>query len=444
MRKNILSDSVFFGNNKLRILAICVSVSPISLALRSHPIPIHTVIHQRQERNMNINLPLWALAIGAFAIGTTEFSPMGLLPNMASDLGVSIPSAGMLITGYALGVMLGAPLMTLWFGRFGKRKALILLMAIFTVGNVAAALSPSYGSLMLARLITSLNHGAFFGIGSVVAASVVTPDKQASAVASMFMGLTIANIGGVPLATWVGQHIGWRSAFAAIAVLGIITIIALYRALPAGTATAKPNVRAELKALTRLPVVLALLTTVLGAGAMFTLYTYIAPVLIDLTHASAGFITAMLVLIGIGFSIGNHLGGKFADVSVEKTVVGFLLMLMAVMLLLPWLAQTHVGAAIAVLLWGIATFAIVPPVQMQVMSVAHDAPGLASSVNIGAFNLGNALGAAAGGLAISLHWGYAAVSYVGAAIAAGALILVWVQAKWLQTKPHKSRICSSI
>lgn len=177
---------------------------------------------------MKLNFPLLALAIGAFAIGTTEFSPMGLLPNIASDLQISIPTAGMLITGYALGVMLGAPIMTLWLGHVPRRKALILLMTLFTVGNILAALAPNYWSLMAARLITSLNHGAFFGIGSVVAASVVPMHKQASAVAAMFMGLTIANIGGVPLATWLGQTIGWRMAFLSISGLGLLTMISLY------------------------------------------------------------------------------------------------------------------------------------------------------------------------------------------------------------------------
>jgi len=181
---------------------------------------------------MKINFPLLALAVGAFAIGTTEFSPMGLLPDIAGDLDVSIPRAGMLITGYALGVMLGAPVMTLWFSSFSRRKALILLMAIFTIGNLLAAVSPSYMSLMGARLITSLNHGAFFGIGSVVAASVVPVHKQTSAVAAMFMGLTVANIGGVPLATWVGQNIGWRMSFLAITGLGLLTILSLWKALP--------------------------------------------------------------------------------------------------------------------------------------------------------------------------------------------------------------------
>lgn len=378
---------------------------------------------------MKINFPLLALAIGAFAIGTTEFSPMGFLPEIAENLNISIPTAGMLITAYALGVMIGAPIMTLWFGQFSRRKALILAMAIFTIGNILAAIAPNYWGLMAARILTSLNHGVFFGIGSIVAINVVPKDKQASAVATMFMGLTIANIGGVPFATWVGQNIGWRMSFAAIAILGIITMFSLWKALPEGTVGQRPNVKAELQVLTRKPVLLALLTTVLSSGAMFTLYTYIAPMLQNITHASPMFITGMLVLIGIGFSIGNHLGGKFADRSLTKTLTGFLILILVMMLIFPILAQTQIGAATALVIWGTATFAVVPPLQMRVMSVAHEASGLASSVNIGAFNLGNALGAAAGGAVLSLGMSYAAVSIIGAFLAALGLVLVFIQMK---------------
>jgi len=390
----------------------------------------------------NTAFSLLALAIGAFAIGTTEFSPMGLLPNIAHDLGISIPTAGMLITGYALGVMLGAPFMTLWFGGFARRNALIFLMAIFTIGNLIAAFSPSYMSLLGARLITNLNHGAFFGIGSVVAASIVPSHKQASAVATMFMGLTIANIGGVPLATWVGQNIGWRMSFLAISLLGVITMLALWKALPSGMVAQKPNVKAELKVLTRTPVVLALLTTVLGAGAMFTLYTYIAPSLTEFTHASPTFITFMLVLIGVGFSIGNHLGGRFADLSINKTLIGFLVLLIIMMVTFPILAQSQIGAAVALVIWGAATFALVPPLQMRVMSVAHEAPGLASSVNIGAFNLGNAVGAAAGALVLDLGWGYSAVSFAGALLAGLGLLLVLFQIKRESSPVQTLQQCS--
>ncbi|WP_436872805.1 MFS transporter [Kosakonia sacchari] len=373
---------------------------------------------------MKINFPLLALAIGAFGIGTTEFSPMGLLPVIARGVDVSIPAAGMLISAYAIGVMVGAPLMTLLLSHRGRRNALIFLMAIFTLGNVLSAIAPDYATLMLARIVTSLNHGAFFGLGSVVAASVVAKEKQASAVATMFMGLTIANIGGVPAATWLGETIGWRMSFMATAGLGVIAMASLFFSLPKGGTGERPDVRKELSVLVRPQVLSALLTTVLGAGAMFTLYTYIAPVLHTITDATPVFVTAMLVLIGVGFSIGNYLGGKLADRSVTGTLKGFLILLIAIMLAIPFLARSEVGAAISMVVWGAATFAVVPPLQMRVMRVAHEAPGLSSSVNIGAFNLGNALGAAAGGAVISAGLGYDFVPVMGAIIAGLGLLVV--------------------
>ena len=373
---------------------------------------------------MKTNWPLLALAVGAFGIGTTEFAPMGLLPVIADGVHVSIPTAGMLVSAYAVGVMIGAPLMTLALGRVRARTALIALMGIFTVGNLLSALAPGYGWLLASRLVTSLNHGAFFGLGSVVAASVVPREKRASAVATMFMGLTIANVGGVPAAAWLGHAIGWRMAFAATAGLGVLAMAALALALPKGEAGKMPDVRRELKVLARPAVLGALGTTVLGSAAMFSVYTYIAPVLTNITHASAGFITAMLVVIGIGFTIGNAIGGKLADRSLDGSLIAFLIALAVIMVALPMLAGSHVGAAIAMLLWGAAAFAVVPPVQMRVMQAAHEAPGLASSVNIGAFNLGNALGAAAGGVVISEGLGYVAVSMMGAVFAAAGLALV--------------------
>ena len=373
---------------------------------------------------MKSSAALLALAIGAFAIGTTEFAPMGLLPVIAEGVQVNIPTAGMLVSAYAVGVMAGAPVMTLLFSRFGKRAALMSLMLIFTIGNLLSAFAPSYATLLLSRLVTSLNHGAFFGIGAVVAASVVPKEKQASAIAAMFMGLTVANIGGVPAATWIGQQVGWRLAFGGTALLGLVTIAALWLALPKGEPGTRPDVRRELKVLTRPDVLLALGTTVLGAGAMFALYTYVAPVLADITHASPGFVAFALVLIGIGFTLGNSLGGRLADWSLDGATKLILAALAIVMALLPLAMTTHVGAAIGLVVWGAAAFGIVPPVQMRVMQAAADAPGLASSINIGAFNLGNALGAAVGGGVISLGLGYAAVPIAGGALAAAGLALV--------------------
>ena len=369
---------------------------------------------------------LFALAIGAFGIGTTEFTPMGLLPVIAQGVEVSIPSAGMLITAYAIGVMVGAPIMTLLFSRFGRRAALMALMAIFTLGNLLSSLSPDYYTLLASRLVTSLNHGAFFGLGAVVAASVVPKEKQASAVATMFMGLTIANIGGVPAATWIGQQIGWRMAFAGTAVLALLAMAALWYALPKGERGSVPHVRKELAVIARPSVLLAMATTVLGAGAMFTLYTYVAPALAELTGASDSFVTLGLVLIGVGFTLGNSLGGRLAVWSLDGAAKIFLAVLALIMLAMPLVLGSHIGAAIALLVWGMFTFAVVPPLQMRVMTAAIEAPGLASSINVGAFNLGNAVGAALGGAVISLNLGYAAVPMAGGVLATAGLLLVWL------------------
>ncbi|WDS34965.1 MFS transporter [Pseudoxanthomonas sp.] len=367
---------------------------------------------------------LFALAIGAFGIGTTEFSPMGLLPEIAQGVGVSIPTAGLLISAYAIGVTVGAPIMTLLLSRYGKRPALMLLMGIFTAGNLFSAFASGYLPLLLSRLLTSLNHGAFFGLGAVVAASVVPANRRASAVATMFMGLTIANIGGVPASTWIGQHLGWRWAFVIAAALGVITMLALRLALPVGQPGRKPDIAAELKVLTRPQVLTALATTVVGAGAMFTVYTYISPLLTTLTHASGNFVTLILVLVGVGFTLGNWLGGRLADWSLIGSTLVFFLSLAVLMLLMPWTIGHTWSAALMFVLWGAAAFAIVPPVQTQVMQVAEQAPGLASSVNIGAFNLGNALGAALGGGVLQLGLGYTAVPLAGGALAVLGLGLV--------------------
>jgi DHA1 family inner membrane transport protein len=372
-------------------------------------------------------LPLLALAIGAFGIGTTEFSPMGLLPVIANGVNVSIPEAGLLVSAYAIGVMVGAPLMTLSLARVSRRSTLIVLMGIFTLGNVLSALAPNYTTLLLARLVTSLNHGAFFGVGSLVAASVVPPHRQASAVATMFMGLTIANVGGVPAATWLGHTIGWRMSFAATAALGIITITALLIALPRGQRGRAPELAKEMSVLTRPAVLVALSTTVLGAGAMFTMYTYVAPMLQAITGASQNFITFGLVLIGVGFTGGNALGGRMADRSLDYSLITFLSLTIVVLLAFPTVARSELGAAALLLCFGVATFAVVPPLQMRVMRAAFEAPGLASSINVGAFNVGNALGAAAGGVAISSGHGYSSVPIVGALIAASGLALVLYQ-----------------
>lgn len=370
--------------------------------------------------------PLLALAIGAFGIGVTEFAPMGMLPAIAGDLHVSIPAAGLLISAYAMGVLIGAPIMTLSTTRVPRRTLLVALMGIFTLGNLMAALADSYTTLLIARVVTSFNHGAFFGVGSVAAASVVKPEKRAGAVAGMFLGLTIATIGGVPLATWVGETIGWRSAFGGIAGLGALAMASLWLALPKLPGAAAGNMMAEVRVLGRGAVLGALGLTVLGSSAMFTVFTYISPILRSESHASTAFVTGMLVLFGIGMTLGNVWGGRAADRAPERTLITVLALLTAILIVFAKVMSWPIGAALAIFIWGFASFAIVPPLQTRVMAAAADAPNLASAMNIGAFNLGNAVGAALGGAVISQGLGFPAVALAGAAMAASALVLVLI------------------
>lgn len=375
---------------------------------------------------MKINSGLLSLAVGAFGIGVTEFAPMGMLPIIAGDLGVSIPTAGLLISAYALGVVLGAPLMTLTTGRVPRRTLLLALAGVFTLGNGLAAVSDSYAMLLVARVVTSLNHGAFFGVGAIVAAGLVPPGRRAGAVAVMFMGLTIANVVGVPLATWAADALGWRASFWGIAALGGVTMAALRLTLPEIPAPRGGDAFAELRVLGRKQVLGALALTVVGSSAMFTVFTYITPILREATGVSLGFVTAMLVTYGAGLTVGNWLGGRFADRSVDKTLIASLGAL--ALILVAWaFTMTHAApTATLVFLWGVASFALVPPLQMRVMNAAKDAPNLASSMNIGAFNLGNALGAALGGGVIALNLGFPVVALAGAAAATAGLGAVLV------------------
>jgi len=311
-----------------------------------------------------------------------------------------------------------------------------VLAAIFTLGNLLAAVSTGYGMLMAARILTSFNHGAFFGVGSIVAASLVPPERRAGAVAAMFMGLTIANVVGVPLATWAGDHLGWRASFWGIAALGVATMAALRLTLPALPAPQDSNAMAELRVLTRGPVLGALGLTVVGASAMFTVFTYITPILREATGASLGFVTAMLVTYGVGLTIGNWLGGRFADRSVDRTLIITLVGLSAVLVAFAVLMPYKVPTAILIFLWGIASFALVPPLQIRVMHAAADAPNLASAMNIGAFNLGNAIGAALGGGVIAAGLGYPAVAVAGAASSALGLLAVVVSVRRKRAAGH--------
>lgn len=375
---------------------------------------------------MKQNAPIFALAAGAFGIGVTEFAPMGMLPLIAHDLQVSIPTAGILISAYAMGVMIGAPLVALTTSRAPRRMLLIGLTAIFTLGNLLAAVSGSYAMLLVARVITSLNHGAFFGIGSVVAASLVPPHRRAAAVSAMFMGLTIANVVGVPLASWAGEALGWRAAFWGIGGIGIFTMVALWKTLPVIPAPTGGNASAELRVLSRRPVWIALGLTVLSSSAMFTVFTYVVPILRIETGASTTFVTAMLVTYGVGLTVGNWLGGRFTDRHPHQTLVVSLAALATSLVLFAIAMPYTVPTAAMVFLWGVASFALMPPLQMRVMAAAEGAPNLASSVNVGAFNLGNAVGAALGGSVIAAGFNYPIVAVAGAVTSGLGLVAVLI------------------
>ncbi|WP_137169795.1 MFS transporter [Marinomonas sp. FW-1] len=367
---------------------------------------------------------IFALALGTFGLGTTEFMPMGLLPVIADGVNASIPAAGLLISAYAIGVMLGAPLITLYLTRYSHKTSLLALMVIFIVGNILSAVSVNYSTFMISRIITSFSHGAFFGIGALVAMNMAPAHKKGSAVAAIFLGLTIANIVGVPIATWIGQTIDWRLAFALTALLGVIAFAGIYRNLPRMPKADKPNVKAELKAITQPAALRAFSTTVLCAGSMFTLYTYITPIMQTLADASDNAIALMLMLVGIGFTLGNFISGKLTDKSPDMALFVFLGLQITILLLFRFTSTSLIGASLTTLLWGVVIFGSGPPLQMQVMKIAAQAPGLASSINIGAFNLGNALGAALGGLVISIGFGFEWIPAAAAILSFSGLLMV--------------------
>ncbi|MCY0389231.1 MFS transporter [Robbsia sp. Bb-Pol-6] len=366
-------------------------------------------------------LALLVLALSAFAIGTTEFVIMGLLPDVARNLDISIPAAGWLISGYALGVAIGAPLMAAATARLRRKTALLVLMAIFIAGNILCALAANYGFLMVARIVTALCHGAFFGIGSVAAAGLVPPNRKASAVALMFTGLTLANVLGVPLGTALGQAAGWRTPFWAVAVIGVLAFVGLARVMPAGHDESPPQLLAELRALKNWGVAMALLTTMFFSAAMFALFTYIAPILEQITGLAPHGVTWTLFLIGVGLTLGNFIGGRSADRHLGNTLIGAFIGMALTALALFWSSRAWLPAELTLLLWAIVTFAAVPALQINVMTFGSNAPNLISTLNIGAFNLGNALGAWVGGSVIDHHLGLRAVTPAAALLAVIAL-----------------------
>lgn len=378
-------------------------------------------------------LPLLILALSSFAIGTTEFVIMGLLPDVAGDLGVSIPSAGWLVTGYALGVAIGAPFMALATARLPRKAALVVLMGIFIVGNLLCAIASDYNVLMFARVVTALSHGAFFGIGSVVAAGLVAPNKRASAVALMFTGLTLANVLGVPLGTALGQAAGWRSTFWVVTLIGVVALIGLLRFLPSNREEAKLDMIAELSALKGAGIWLSLSMTALFAASMFTLFTYIAPLLGDVTGISPRGVTYTLLLIGLGLTVGNIIGGKLADRRLGATLVGVFAAMAVVSTALSWTAVAVIPTEITLFLWAAAAFAAVPALQINVVTFGKSAPNLVSTLNISAFNVGNALGAWIGGAVIAGGLGLTSVPLAAAVLAVLALIVTLITFRQTRT-----------
>ncbi|MFE3449138.1 MFS transporter [Nonomuraea sp. NPDC059194] len=377
-------------------------------------------------------IALLALAIGAFGIGTTEFVIMGLLPQVAAEYGVSIPAAGYLASGYAMGVLVGAPLMTILGTRVSRKTMLMALMGIFIAGNLLSAIAPAYGLMLAGRIVTSLAHGAFFGIGSVVAANLVAPQKRASAIALMFTGLTLANVVGVPLGTLLGQQTSWRLTFAAVAALGVLAVVGVAALVPADEAPTAANkhihgepglVRRELAAFRDVQVLLAMAMTVLGFGGVFAAITYIAPMMTEAAGFAESGVTWILVLLGVGMVIGNLVGGRLADRALMPLLHVSLAAVAVVLALFTFAAYSQLASAVAVVLIGLLGFATVPPLQKRVLDLASGAPTLASAVNVGAFNLGNALAAWLGGLVISGGLGITAPNWVGALMAGSALAL---------------------
>jgi MFS transporter, DHA1 family, inner membrane transport protein len=380
---------------------------------------------QSITRMFSMPLALYALTVGAFGIGVTEFVIMGLLIEVGADLGVSIAAAGLLISGYALGVVFGAPILTAISSRWRRKSVLIALMVIFTIGNAACALAPNYETLMLARLVAALAHGTFFGVGSVVATSLVAPERRASAIAVMFTGLTVANIAGVPFGTWLGQEYGWRMTFWAVAVVGLVALAVLAVFLPRDEQDPEPqDWRSDLATMGRPQVLIGLAVTVLGYAGVFTVFTYIAPVLTQVTGFADTAVSPILLVFGGGLILGNLVGGRLADRNLDLSILITLLALGLSLILMFFLLDNKTSTVALVGLVGAAGFATVAPLQMRVLEKAEGAgQALASSFNIAAFNLGNAVGAWIGGVAIDRGPGLAALPLVAAAFPLAALAL---------------------
>lgn len=372
-------------------------------------------------------LALLALALGGFAIGTTEFVAMGLLPNIAAELLPALyqshpadanAQAGWMISAYALGVVVGAPTIAAAAARFPRKKLLLWLLVVFTLATVAAALAPSFPLLLAARFVCGLPHGAYFGIASLVAASLMGPGKRARGVAFVLGGLTIANVIGVPAVTWLGQQAGWRAAYIAVAAVFAATFLAVFLAVPMQPGNPSATVRRELKAFRRSQVWFALGIGAIGFGGLFAVYSYIAPIVTEVTGLPEGAVPLVLVACGLGMTVGNATGGWLADRSVPRTMIVFFGLLMVALLIVALFADLVVGVFGGMFLVGAASSALGPAIQTRLMDVAHDSQSIAAALNHSALNIGNALGAFVGGSAIAAGLGYLAPAWVGLGLTA--------------------------
>ncbi|MEU6843825.1 MFS transporter [Streptomyces sp. NPDC046716] len=371
-------------------------------------------------------LALLALAVVAFGIGTTEFATMGLLPQIADGVHVSVPHAGNLVSAYALGVVVGAPLLTGIGARIPHKRLLLLLTGLFVLGNAASALAPSFGTLFAARFLAGLPHGALFGVGAVVASRLVAPDRAARAVSKMFLGLTVANIVGVPAGTALGQQLGWRAAYWAVAVIGVVALVALAVFVPHQPRGEQSGIRHELRAMGNKQVMLGLATAVVGFGGFFAVYSYLVPMLTHLTGISDSSTTLVLALYGVGMTAGTLLAGPLTDRALRPTLYGGLALLAAALVTFYFTVHSTVPALLTITFIGAMGSLITTPVQMLLMAKAKNAPTMAAASNHSAFNLANAGGAWIGGLVISAGWGWAAPNLAGAVLAVAGLGLALV------------------
>jgi DHA1 family inner membrane transport protein len=372
---------------------------------------------------------LIALALGGFGIGLTEFVIAGLLPEVAADFAVSEAAAGWLISGYALSVAVGALALTAAVTRFSRKRVLLALLILFIAGNLISAIAPDYSVMLLGRIVAALCHGAFFGIGAVVAADMVAADKKAGAIAVMFTGLTLANVLGVPFGTFLGQAFGWRSTFWAITVIGVIAFVGILTLVPdVRHSAAVGGLRGELRAFRSGQVWLSLVVTVLGFGGMFGAFTYIAYTLTEVSGFDSGAVPWLLVLFGVGLFLGNIAGGKAADRRLDATLIVVLAALTVVLVAFAVVAANPILTLVALFLMGALGFATVPGLQTRIMHSADGAATLASSANIAAFNIGNALGAWIGGLTIAAGLGYTSPLWAGAGITLAALVVMVIAA----------------